>query len=156
MQFHNHQYRPFHCQWKTGWILPARLQSKQLLYLSEKVCCQLLSKRMVFNRAQVATQLKELVQQQHRQLTQYRWGGQAVPHGHHPLPGPEGNHPTPGQSDEMSALRALIHSLRCLPHHCLTTSLLTLPLTSGHQQKSLRQSTVVHQAGAAVLPMFAL
>ena len=74
---------------------------------------------IVVTRAQVATQLKELVQQQHRQLTQYRWGGQAVPHSHQPLPGLEAMHAGPGQGDEMSELRALIHSLRCVTHHAL-------------------------------------
>lgn len=68
-------------------------------------------------RAQVATQLKELVQQQHRQLTQFRWGGQAAPHSHQPLPGLEAMHAGQGQGDEMSELRALIHSLRCVQHH---------------------------------------
>lgn len=71
----------------------------------------------VVNRAQVATQLKELVQQQHRQLTQFRWGGQAVPHSHLPLPGLEAVHASSGQGDEMSELRALIHSLRYATHH---------------------------------------
>lgn len=72
---------------------------------------------IVVIRAQVATQLKELVQQQHRQLTQYRWGGQNVPHSHQPLPGLGAMHAGPGEGDEMSELRALIHSLRCVTHH---------------------------------------
>lgn len=83
---------------------------------------------IVVIRAQVATQLKELVQQQHRQLTQYRWGGQAVPHNHQSLPGLEAMHAGPGQGDEMSELRALIHSLRCVSHHALSEVLaLCLP-----------------------------
>ena len=71
----------------------------------------------VSNRAQVATQLKELVQQQHQQLRQYRWGGQAAPHSHKSLPGLEGMHAGSGQGDEMSELRALIQSLRYAIHH---------------------------------------
>ena len=81
----------------------------------------------VVNRAQVATQLKELVQQQHRQLTQYRWGGQAAPHSHQPLPGLEGVRVGPGQGDEMSELRALIHSLRCVIHHGQPDKLVLCP-----------------------------
>lgn len=68
---------------------------------------------VAFTRAQVATQLKDLVQYQHRQLAQTRWGSQVLPGGHPPLSGTEGPYPGSHQGNEMSELRALVHSLRC-------------------------------------------
>ena len=75
-------------------------------------------------RAQVATQLKDLVQQQHQQLLHSRLGGPLS--GQHLMLGSSGAQARPG--DEMTELKTLIHSLRCQspllsPHDCVNPAI---------------------------------
>ena len=75
-------------------------------------------------RAQVATQLKELVQHQHQQLKQSHTGAMGPAHGHSML-----SCITSGQGDEMTELKALVHSLRHAALLIIARSSASLPLS---------------------------